>query len=77
MFSDSSSTESDASSSRCIPGYIPVPLSDANSENSDPASTMTDSEHAKMYQAYKGQVKLSVYVNYGLLTVHGMLINDN
>lgn len=26
----------------------------------------------KMYQAYKGQVKLSVYVNYGLLTIHVM-----
>ncbi len=26
----------------------------------------------KMYQAYKGQLKLSVYINCGHLTVHGM-----
>lgn len=25
---------------------------------------------AKMFQAYKGQLKLAAYVNYGLLTVH-------
>ena len=25
----------------------------------------------KMYQAYKGQLKLSVYINCGHLTVHG------
>jgi len=31
---------------------------------------MSDNDRAKLYQAYKGQLKLSVYVNYGLLTVH-------
>ncbi|KAI0222230.1 hypothetical protein LSAT2_026514 [Lamellibrachia satsuma] len=56
MCSDTSSSDSDV-----LPGFFPIYC--------DLRGTMTD---RKVYQAYKGQLKLSVYINYGLLTVHVM-----
>lgn len=62
MYSDSSSSTTSTESDENFPGYIPVPMSEF--------SDMLPGDKTKLYQAYRGQLKVSAYINYGLLTVH-------
>ncbi|ELU07403.1 hypothetical protein CAPTEDRAFT_223263 [Capitella teleta] len=85
MYSDSSSSSSShvtstSSSSGDIPGFIKIPLHDTekmDAENIHPnrgsfrqGKKSHSVKQQKMLQAYKGELKINVYVNYGLLTVH-------
>ena len=63
MYSDCSSSTTSSESDENFPGYIPVPMSEYDD--------MLPGDKTKLYQAYRGQLKLSAYINYGLLTVHG------